>query len=783
MKHLEKKGALKDLNVVEFGQYIPGPLLGMLLSDQGASVTKIERPGGDPGRNSDAFATWNRGKKSVVIDLKSSEGLKQAQNLCANADIIIENFRPGVADRLGIGYQDISSSNTKVIYCSIPGFAKGSPYRNSKGWDQTVSALTGVYNHVKGDNGPLYTPLPLPSTFAAIVSAVAVTMAVIERDASNLGQYIEVPLHSAMFTAIGRNLVNFYDNPPVNMRDEFTLPMVNQYLCSDGRWVMNHGNYKRFVGQLMEAANHPDWEQDAIDAFGTVLDKPTYDMWLKRFTDLFQSRSSKDWEDSIAAAGGACTICKPIEEWLDHPHPLQGEMIVSIDDPLLGKMKQPGIQVKLRGTPGEISGPAPTLNQHAELLNDLNEINLTPASSSPNGSKMDILKDIKVLDLCIVLAGPTCGRTLAEYGADVIKVDDPNRPYDATGNIDVNRGKKSVLLDLKSTEGMAIFKEMVKDADVLVQNYRKDSLSRYGLGYEDLKKINPKLIYASLNAYGFDGPWADRPGWEQIAQATSGIQIRRGGRDQRPDLLPYPANDYGTGMMGAYAVALALHERNKTGEGQTVDTGLCLTAGLLQSPFMLEYEGMERNELEGLGLRGEGAHSRLYPTQDGWMYIRAEANSALIETLSSIEAFKTFFKTGNITSTSLDTVQEEMENIFKSKTTDEWIELISTDQIMVVPNISLKELKNTEWIRELGLIVNRNHPGRGSVDHLGSTAALSRTPMNIGRPTPILGSESVEVLTALGYKKQDIDSFIEAGVVVTEEHSPIAQVYNPRLTR
>ena len=773
MRELDKQGALKDIKIVEFGQYIPGPLLGMLLSDQGASVIKVERPGGDPGRASDAFATWNRGKQSVVIDLKTPEGVIQAQNLCADADIIIENFRPGVAARLGVGYEDILLNNNKIIYCSLPGFGEGSPYRDAKGWDQTISALTGVYNHVGGDDGPLYTPLPLPSTFAAIVAAVAVTMAVVERDSSGLGQHIEVPLHSAMFTAIGRNLVNFYDNPPVHMRDEYTLPMVNQYQCSDGRWVMNHGNYKRFVGQLMEAANHPEWEQDAIDAFGKVIDKQTYDMWLERFTNLFQSRSSQDWEDSIAAAGGACTICKTIDEWLVHPHPIQGEMIVPINDPALGNMKQPGIQVKLRGTPGKISSPAPTLNQDSEILS---QSPIKSQSSTTTGkSTMEILKGVKVLDLCIVLAGPTCGRTLAEYGADVIKVDDPSRPYDPTGNIDVNRGKKSVLLNLKSEEGMSIFKEMVKDADVLVQNYRKDSLTRQGLGYEDLKKINPRLIYASLNAYGFDGPWAERPGWEQIAQATSGIQIRRGGRGERPALLPYPANDYGTGMMGAYAVALALHERNKTGYGQTVDTGLCLTAGLLQSPFMLEYDGMVRNELEGLGLRGEGAHSRLYPTQDGWMYVRAETKSTFVKTLATLKDFTALSAAEKITEPSLDEIQNDLEKIFQSKTTANWIELISSDEIMVVPNISLGELKTTEWIRDLGLIVNRSHPGRGSVDHLGSTATLSRTPMSIGRPTPILGSESVEVLTSLGYDSNQIDSFIKNGVLVTEENSPIAQ--------
>lgn len=775
MTQVKKTGALNDIKIIEFGQYIPGPLLGMLLSDQGASVIKVERPGGDPGRKSDAFATWNRGKQSVVIDLKTSEGVTQAQALCAEADIVIENFRPGVADKLGIGYESISKSNKQIIYCSLPGFAEGSPYRHSKGWDQVVSALTGVYNYVEGDSGPLYTPLPLPSTFAAIVSAVAVTMAIVERDSSTLGQHIEVPLHSAMFTAIGRNLVEFHDKPPVNLRDQFTLPMVNQYQCSDGRWVMNHGNYKRFVGQLMEAANHPEWEQDAIDSFGKVLDKPTYDMWLERFTDLFQSRSSQDWEDSIAASGGACTICKTIDEWLEHPHPLQGEMIIPIDDSRLGVMKQPGIQVKLRNSPGQITGPAPKLNENAELLDAL-EIPGTDTASAPSTpNTMDILKGVKVLDLCIVLAGPTCGRTLAEYGADVIKVDDPNRPYDPTGNIDVNRGKKSILLDLKSEEGMTIFTEMVKQADVFVENYRKDSLAKQGLGYDDLKKINPGLIYASLNAYGFDGPWAERPGWEQIAQATSGIQIRRGGRDSRPIILPYPANDYGTGMMGSYAVALALHERNKTGKGQKVDTGLCLTAGLLQSPFMLSYDGMVRDELEGLGIRGEGPESRLYKSKDGWMYVRAESKSDFIQAFSNIPSFNELFETNNISAASLDAVEPKLQEFFLTRSTEEWINVATGDNIMIVPNLSLANLKTTDWIRDLGLIANREHPGRGSVDHLGSTAKLSRTPMSIGRPTPILGSESIEVLEALGYEQDQISKFIETGVVVTEENSPVAQ--------
>ena len=237
----------------------------------------------------------------------------------------------------------------------------------------------------------------------------------------------------------------------------------------------------------------------------------------------------------------------------------------------------------------------------APLANVVSSPSTEAPGTAPKLSVVEALQGIRVLDLCIILAGPTCGRTLGEFGADVIKIDDPARPVDIHGSLDVNRGKRSILLDLKSEQGREVFWRLVDTADVIVENNRKGSLARLGLGYEDLKRRKPDIIYASLNAYGYDGPWSERPGWEQLAQAVSGIQVRGGGREGAPITLPYPMNDYGTGLLGAYAVALALHERNQTGNGQSLDGGLTLTACLLQSPFFLDYQGFQRSEPEGLG--------------------------------------------------------------------------------------------------------------------------------------------------------------------------------------
>ena len=451
---VEAQGALKGVRVVEFGQYIPGPLLGMLLSDQGAEVIKVERPGGDPARSELAFGTWNRGKRSVVLDLKTPQGRAAAQGLVKNADVVIENFRPGVAEGLGIGYQALEPENPGLVYCSLPGFGEDSPHRHRQGWEPVIAAATGAHQPLEGMSEPLFLPLPAASTFAAIVGAVSVSMALIARQRTGKGQRIESPLHSAMFAAMGRHLVQFRDiDPP----DLFMLPrnvMSHQYQCADGRYVQNHGMYQRFASQFLRAAGRVEWIEELEDLYGANVDSATIALWKERVENLFKEKTAKEWEDAIAETGGACTVCKTVDEWLVHEHAIQSGMVVEVDDAANGRMKQPGVQVRLRGTPGAIQGRAPTLGEHdQELLAEASQTAVRPYTSNGASDVMAALEGVRVLDLCIVLAGPTCGRTLGEFGADVIKIDDPSRPYDLNGNLDVNRGKRSILIDPEEAGG------------------------------------------------------------------------------------------------------------------------------------------------------------------------------------------------------------------------------------------------------------------------------------------------------------------------------------------
>ncbi|CAI8046316.1 CoA-transferase/lyase DddD [Geodia barretti] len=511
----ETQGALRDVRVVEFGQYIPGPLLGMLLAEQGADVIKVERPGGDPARTEPAFATWNRSKRSVELDLKSADGLAQAQELINWADVLIENFRPGVADRLGIGYGPLAATPaSSTAPCLVSG--------------------------VPGMDEPLFLPLPSASNFAAIIGSVSVAMALIARQRTGRGQRIEVPLHSAMFAAMGRHLSNFHDiSPP----DLFTLPrnvMSHQYECADGRYVQNHGMYQRFASQFLQAAGRPEWIEDLEDLYGADVSPDTIELWRDRVTNLFREKTAKEWEDAIAETGGACTVCKTVDEWLVHEHAIAGGMVVEVDDAEHGTMKQPGPPTRLRGTPGPAPRRAPTLGEHTQSA-------LAEIRAAPPGQRFDsreeilaALQGVRVLDLCIVLAGPTCGRTLGEFGADVIKIDDPSRPYDYGGNLDVNRGKRSIQIDLKKSEGRDVFRKLLETADVVVENNRKGAMARMGIGYDEVRKRKPDIVYASTNASATTAPGPSAPAGSSSPRPPPAFRSAEAAAMTPPSSCPTP---------------------------------------------------------------------------------------------------------------------------------------------------------------------------------------------------------------------------------------------------
>ena len=722
-------GALDGLRVIDFGQYMAGPLAAMMFADHGADVIRVDPPSG-PIWDTPGNAVWNRGKRRISLDLKTASGRRTAQELIASADVVVENSRPGVMDRLGLGAEESTNINDRLIYLSLPGFSSDDDRAGMPGWEGVVSASVGTYSGslMADAPKPVYTAVPIASSYAAFVGCAGVSMALVARERDGFGQRIEASLHDSLYQAIGIRGLKYLDSDT----PRGPVPWVGPYECSDGRWVFFHAAYSHFIRQFCVAAGVAQWLDEPWSKASEIhKDFALADVARAQLTNIFLTRTAQEWEDLINEAGPPTVRCLDSSEWLQEPHAREAEIIVDIDDPELGPMLQPGIQVRMGGTPGEIRGPRKALDSdRGDILSELSRT-APAAMTAPGGRLSQALEGMTALDLCIILAGPTCGRTLAEFGADVVKIDNPSRENGILLHEDINRGKRSILLDLKREAGRDVFMELAADVDVVVQNYRMGKVGGLGVDYESVRQINPDVVYASLNAFGEIGPWAGRAGWEQLAQSASGMMTRYG--DTEPTLQPFAINDYGTGINGAFGVGMALYHRLRTGEGQQVFTALARTASTLQSNMLLGYEGKHWDEPAGQEAIGEGPLHRLYEASDGWLFVGAKPEQA--DDMPSADDFK-------------------------SKTVAEWVSELTAKGIGASAVGSVENAMTEERAVSLGFSITREHEGRGRVRTNGPSVKMSRTPVTVGRPAMVPGSGASEVL---GEQTPDLS---EAGVVV-----------------
>ena len=375
------------------------------------------------------------------------------------------------------------------------------------------------------------------------------------------------------------------------------------------------------------------------------------------------------------------------------------------------------------------------------------------------------LSGVRVLDMCIILAGPTCGRTLAEYGADVIKIDSRFRPPTDRQLLDVGRGKRSVCIELTKPAGLDAFYRLADTADVVLGGFRRGVAERLGVGYEQLRRRKPDIVYLAINAFGQAGDWAKRPGYEQNAQAATGVQVRNGGRGCKPIHSPYTFNDYGTGLMGAYAVMLALLERRRTGEGQFVHTSLAQTGSTFSSPYLVDYDGFERDEVEGLGARRMDAFNGLYETADGWIAIAG----ADWDALTALPDFAGLGAQGRFASAALRSrndgaLADAMGAAFRRRGTDDWVAALRAAGVHAVRNADMSDIMAADYPREQGLVVEEDAPGYGRVAHGGIAPRFGETQPAPGSP-PVFGLDTEAVLLELGYSVAEIDGLRADGVI------------------
>ncbi len=351
-------GALSGIRVVDFGHHVAGPLAAVMLADQGADVVHIDRPGVTPPAD-DAF--FNRGKRRITLDLKDPEDLKVARDLVRRADVLIENFRPGVMDRLGLGWAESRAVNPRLVYCSMPGFAADDPRAGVPGWEGVIAAATGNCRIRAGHapdgwegTRPTYTAIPVASNFAAFCGAFAIVAGLTARQRTGRGDRVEVPLFDAMFEAIGGSGAYPVAQglPPDRA---ISSNGSGTYRCADGRYVQFNpiGATPRFLAWFLDAAGVTGRRagEGLTDRARQDRDPELRRLLHDRLTALFLTRPALEWEELANAAGVPLAAVRTLAEWLENDHALAAGQVVVVDDPELGATAMPGAAVWLSATP------------------------------------------------------------------------------------------------------------------------------------------------------------------------------------------------------------------------------------------------------------------------------------------------------------------------------------------------------------------------------------------------------------------------------------------------
>ena len=392
------------------------------------------------------------------------------------------------------------------------------------------------------------------------------------------------------------------------------------------------------------------------------------------------------------------------------------------------------------------------------------------------------LAGLKVIELCHVMAGPVTGLMLADMGADVIKVEkipggDDTRRFtppaigdEAAAFMMMNRNKRGIAVDLKSDDGKKILLRLIERADVLTENYRKGALERMGLGFETLKAINPRLIYCSISGFGRTGPYADRGGFDLIAQGMSGLMSVTGeGAGRPPVKVGAPVSDITAGILGAMGVLAALHHRANTGEGQFVDTSL-FEAGIVQTYWQSAIALATGVAPGPMGSAHPlNAPYQAFETSDRWITVGAanQTNWLRLVDLLGMQrlADDPRFKSGDDRIRNYAVLAEALAPAFKTRSSAEWLAALEKVKIPAGPVMDVTEMHRDPQTIARDMVTETSHSKLGPVKTIGAPVKFSASPGGVRRGAPTLGEHTREVLREHGFPDAEIDRMVQSGAV------------------
>ncbi len=791
---------LEGVKVLELGNMVSAAYATKLMADLGADVIKVEEPSGDRARQrgpfpggsvdrekSGLFLSLNTNKRGIMLDLRQKQN--KLSRLIAWADLLVHNYPPVQMAELGIDYNRFRQINPRLVMCSITPFGLTGPYKDYKAYELSLTngggwAWLSPGASDRADLPPLKAFGQQADFQGGLAAATAALAAYYRALETGEGEHIDLSVQSYIASFLEQNVIYYtYLGRVASRLGQRQLYPWGIFQCQDGLIFLLTGEEDQWQ-RLVELMGNPEWASWEIfkdhrnrsknqDVLKMYLDE-----WMQgwKVEDLFRAGQEK----RICFAPVFTMAQLAVQEQLRARN-----FFVEVTHPHAGTLTHLGPPYQLHEPWWKIRRPAPLLGEHNDEVVSTHSVISSSQSPAPNTQPLTPrtrlpLEGIRVADFTWVWAGPYCTMHLAHLGAEVIKIESQAR-VDVTRRLflyplgmkpGVNRcglfnqwsqGKKSTLLNFVKLEAIAIAKELIKKSDVVVENFATGVMDHLGLGYEELKKIKPDIIMASISGYGHTGPLRNYMGYGPAIAPLTGLSSLTGYEGGSPQEVGISYGDPNAGINAAVAICAALAARKRTGKGQYIDVSLWEAMAALVPEGWMEYV-MNGAELPRQGNRDPWMspyNCFRCVGEDAWVSIACGSDEewqALCHAIGRPQlATDVRFRTVHDRKAN----EDELERLLTDWTSqrDRWeiTRILQAAGVAAFPSMNSKDLTDDPHLNERGFFARLPHPEVGVRIHTGIPWLLANAPNGVRAPAPLLGQDTDQVMRdVLGYPDQEI---------------------------
>jgi crotonobetainyl-CoA:carnitine CoA-transferase CaiB-like acyl-CoA transferase len=781
-------GPLRDLRVLDCSLGTAGPQATGLLADYGADVVWIEPPGGDPLRRLQpgAASAYNRGKRSIVLDLERAKDKEALMSLVDWADVFVGSWGADKAGALGLGYSSLHARNPQLICCSVTGFEADPKYRHLPSYEPLVHALFGTMAVQVGHrDGPIFQGMPFASSGAAQLAVVGILAALHRRFEDGVGRHVETSMvdgamafHSMLWGESDASLGQPLQVDPRTVgRPSARRIVTRSFICADGQYLGIHTGAVGAFGRLMQVLGLDDRIPPVVAGFdmGTPLTPEQSELVESKIHGIFASQPRAYWVDTLKKADVCAVEHLSPTVVFDEPQARHNQMVISLMDPVLGDIEQVAPGIRFEGIAPGIPKPAPLPGQEGADVTKFQGVGPSNWRALQTGSpdRRPLLAGVKVLDIGAYYAGPYSSRLLADMGADVIKLEPTagdqlrgiERPF-----FSAQAGKRSIAANIKEQALKPAQERLIKWADVVHHNMRPGAAERLGLGKDQVRAINPSAIYLYAPGWGSTGPHMLRQSFAPMLSGYVGASYEVAGQYNEP--LPSTGNeDPGNGLLGAIAILISLLHRRRTGSALACENPqLNASMGMMLHVVRKDGEAIGAGRLDVMQMGVEALES-LYTTSDGWICLvaRSDEEISALQTVLGIDILgDERFGSADARRAAREELSDVLRPLFEARSTAEWIRILAESRVTAVEPAGSDfphRFMNDPEQRPLGRVAEVVHPEKGKVREFANLVRVSDAEVPAHRLAPGLGEHTDRILKWLDYSGEQIDELRKLKVI------------------